>query len=264
MLTPLAALERLGAHYGPRPWYSRDEPLKELIQTILAQHTSDLNAERAFGELWGYFGRWSAIAAAEVDVIADVIRTGGLARQKAPRIKGVLQEIHARRGEYDLAFLRTLNLADALEWLTTLNGVGPKTARCVLSFSLGFPCIPVDTHVHRVAKRLGLIGPKTTAEAAHAVLEAAIPPDDAYRFHVYFIEHGRGVCDAQRPRCAACPLRTDCPSSKVVPLAKRGNAAGRRQSAKVGRNKAAEALELRERRFKASPEVLAAETDGRS
>lgn len=234
MLTALAALDRLGSHYGPRPWYARDEPLKELVQTILAQHTSDLNAERAFGYLWRHFGSWPAIASAEVDVIAESIRSGGLARQKAPRIKGVLQEILSRRGEFDLTFLSTLRFSDALEWLTTLNGVGPKTARCVLLFALGFPCIPVDTHVHRVAKRLGLIGPKTTAEAAHAILEAAIPPDDAYRFHVYLIEHGRGVCDAQRPQCAACPVQADCPSSTVAQAPPQGRGAGGRRSPSRG------------------------------
>ena len=160
-----------------------------------------------------------------MDTLAGTIRSGGLAQQKAPRIKGVLQEIFARRGEFDLTFLSTLPFLEALEWLTSLNGVGPKTARCVLLFSLGFPCIPVDTHVHRVAKRLGLIGPKTTAEAAHAILETAIPPEDAYRFHVYLIEHGRGVCDAQRPQCDACPLQTDCPASTVAPPAAQASGA---------------------------------------
>lgn len=224
-LTALEALETLGAHYGPRPWQAREDPLKELVQTILAQHTSDLNAERAFGDLWRHYGRWDAIAAAPADEIAVVIHSGGLARQKAPRIKAVLQEIQARRGVYDLEFLRDLPLQEALGWLTSLNGVGPKTARCVLSFALGFPCIPVDTHVHRVTRRLGLIGPKTTAEAAHGILEAAIPPQDAYRFHVYCIEHGRGVCDAQRPQCAACPLEARCPASTTRPAGRRSRGA---------------------------------------
>lgn len=207
-----AVISRLAAHYGPRVWYQRNEPLPELIQTILAQHTSDLNAERAFGELWKTFGSWDAIAGADLLAIEDAIRSGGLARQKAPRVKAVLEEIRARRGGFDLGFLKSLLFVDALEWLTSLNGVGPKTARCVLLFSLGFPCIPVDTHVHRVARRLGLIGDKTTAEAAHAILEDAVGLEDAYRFHVYLIEHGRGICKAPRPRCSVCPLQKDCPS----------------------------------------------------
>ena len=206
-------LELLAAHYGPRGWYCRNEPLPELVQTILAQHTSDLNAERAFAELWRTFGGWTAIADADVDTIADSIRSGGLARQKAPRIKAVLEEIRARRGDFELTFLKALPFEDALEWLTSLNGVGPKTARCVLLFSLGMPCIPVDTHVHRVARRLGLIGEKMTAEAAHPVLEEAVGPEGSYRFHVYLIELGRGICKAPRPRCGACPLAEGCPSA---------------------------------------------------
>ncbi len=216
MYTAADTLQRLAAQYGPREWHARNEPLAELITTILAQHTSDLNAERSFAELRHVFGSWDTIATAEVDAIAEAIRSGGLARQKAPRIKGVLQEIHTRRGNYDLAFLKSLPFTEALTWLTTLDGVGPKTARCVLLFSLGFPCIPVDTHVHRIAKRLGLIGPKVTAEAAHAILEAAVSPEDAYRFHVHLIEHGRQVCKALRPMCTSCALQEDCPSSTVA------------------------------------------------
>src|SRR2546428_4164775 len=206
-------LERLAASCGPREWYSRNEPLDELIQTVLAQHTSDLNAERAFRELWKTFGSWPAMVNADVDAIADSIRSGGLARQKAPRIKGVLEEIHARRGDFGLEFLRELPFDQALEFLTTLNGVGPKTARCVLLFSLGMPCIPVDTHVHRVAKRLGMIPEKMTAEAAHGLLEKDVGPENAYAFHVYLIEHGRQVCKAPRPQCAVCSLNDICPSA---------------------------------------------------
>ncbi|MBI2887380.1 MAG: endonuclease III [Chloroflexi bacterium] len=209
-------LRRLAAFYGPREWYARNEPLKELIQTVLAQHTSDLNAERSFGLLWQDFGSWKAIGAAPVEAIAESIRTGGLAQQKAPRIKAILQEIHARRGDYSLGFLRDLPFGEALQWLTSLHGVGPKTARCVLLFALGFPCIPVDTHVHRVARRLGLIGPKTTADQAHGILEGMVAPQDAYRFHVYLIEHGRRICKAPRPRCPECPLNQGCPSSTAV------------------------------------------------
>ena len=154
-------LTRLSNYYGPRPWYPRNKPLKELIQTVLAQHTSDLNAERSFGALWKAFGSWETIANEDVAAIAESIRSGGLAQQKAPRIRAILQEIFARRGDFALEFLKELPFSEALHWLTTLHGVGPKTARCVLLFALGFPCIPVDTHVHRVAGRLGLIGSST-------------------------------------------------------------------------------------------------------
>lgn len=205
-------LRLLADFYGPRAWQPRNEPLKELIQTVLAQHTTDLNAERSFDALWLRFGNWQTISEATVDAIAEAIQSGGLARQKAPRIKAILKEILQRRGDYSLDYLAALPFREALEWLTSLHGVGPKTARCVLLFALGMPCIPVDTHVHRVTKRLGLIGAKTNADQAHDILEQLVGPENAYRFHVYLIEHGRKVCKAPRPRCAACPLQEGCPS----------------------------------------------------
>ncbi|MBI4497442.1 MAG: endonuclease III [Chloroflexi bacterium] len=208
-------VERLEAVYGPKVWYRRNEPLRELIQTVLSQHTSDLNAERAFESLWRTFGSWEALAAADLDAIADAIRSGGLANQKAPRIKGILSHLYQERGAYDLWFLEELPVPEALAWLVRLPGVGPKTARCVLLFALGMPVIPVDTHVHRVSRRLGLIGPKTSAEEAHGVLEAMCLPQDAYRFHVCLIEHGRRICKALRPRCGVCPLSDGCPSATL-------------------------------------------------
>lgn len=207
-------VERLETIYGPKVWRRRYEPLHELIETVLSQHTSDLNSARAFKDLWATFGSWEAIAAADVEAITDAIRSGGLANQKAPRVKGILNEIYRQRGAYDLWFLQDYSVADALAWTTSLPGVGPKTARCLLLFALGMPVIPVDTHVHRVSRRLGFIGPKTTAEDAHAILEAVCPPEDAYRFHVCLIEHGRRICKAPRPRCAVCPLSDICPSAE--------------------------------------------------
>ncbi len=228
--------------YGPRPWYSRNEPLTELVTTILAQHTSDLNAERSFALLWQRYSDWQAIADAPTEQVVNTIRTGGLAQQKGPRIQGVLREIHRRRGDYDLHFLKDLPFDVALEWLTTLNGIGPKTARCVLVFSLGMPAIPVDTHVHRVLKRLALIPPKLAADPAHRVIEAMVPEADKYRFHVYLIEHGRGVCRAINPRCDECPLQQRCPAS-VTALRARAKAAAvtakRRAKAAVAKKKVA-------------------------
>ncbi len=215
MYTPSELIQLLGAYYGPRPWYARNEPLAELIQTVLSQHTSDLNAERSFKAMWSRFESWEAIAGAEMEELVRSILSGGLARQKGPRIRAILEEVYARRGAYDLAFLKDLPQQEALEWLTSLHGVGPKTARCVLLFALGFPCIPVDTHVHRVAKRLGLIGPKTTADQAHDILEAMVGEEGSYLFHVYLIEHGRKICHAQRPTCPECPLQEGCPSSTM-------------------------------------------------
>jgi endonuclease III len=209
--TTAEVLARLRDHYGtPEPRHS-DGPLAELVQTILSQNTSDVNTERAFASLWARFGEWQAILDAPTPAVADAIRSGGLAEIKAPRIKGVLAAIQQDRGELCLDFLAMLPLDEARGYLTSLGGVGPKTAACVLLFALGMPALPVDTHVYRVSKRLGLIGEKVSAEAAHRLLEAAIPPAEMFDAHMLLIRHGRVLCKALRPRCDTCPLEDVCP-----------------------------------------------------
>jgi endonuclease III len=204
--------ELLTSYYGePTRPNGRTDPLSELIAVILSQHTSDLNSERAFNSLHARFPSWAAVREAPTAEVADAIRGGGLALIKAPRIQRVLDQIYAARGELSLDFLADLSLDDARTFLRTLDGVGPKSAACVLLFSLDQPAMPVDTHVHRVAGRLGLIPPRTTADAAHEQLERMVPPADVYRFHVGLIQHGRAVCKAQRPRCAQCPVNALCP-----------------------------------------------------
>jgi endonuclease-3 len=145
------------------------------------------------------------------------ISVGGLAKIKTPRIKRILEEVWAQRGSFDLSFLSDLPLDDAKAWLRALPGVGPKTAACVLMFALGRPALPVDTHVHRVSQRLGLVPKKATAEKAHDVLEAKLDPDMVYPFHISLIKHGRRICHAQRPKCDQCPLLGGCSfGNKVV------------------------------------------------
>ena len=213
--TPAEVLTRLRAYYGsPEPRRS-DGALAELVQTILSQNTSDVNTERAFASLWSRFGDWDAILEAPTPSVADAIRSGGLAEIKAPRIKGVLAAIKQDRGELSLEFLADLPLDGARTYLTSLGGVGPKTAACVLLFALGMPALPVDTHVHRVSKRLGLIGERISAEVAHRLLEAAFPPDQTFDVHMLLIRHGRVICKALRPRCEACPLEEICPKVGV-------------------------------------------------
>ena len=202
--------QALLAVYGQPTWRPHHPPLDELVLTILSQHTSDLNSGRAFTQLRAALPTWEAVRDAPVAAIAAAIQSGGLAQQKAPRIKGILQRIWDERGSFDLDFLRTVPLAEAKAWLAALPGVGPKTAACVLLFACGRPAMPVDTHVHRVSRRLGLVPDRATAEQTHALLEALVPPEWYYAFHLNVIKHGREVCKAPRPRCELCVLRPWC------------------------------------------------------
>jgi endonuclease III len=206
-------LTRLHGVYGPLPWRPSRDPIGELVLTILSQHTSDRLSGRAFAELLQNYPDWEAVRQAPTPEIRDAIRFGGLSEVKAPRLKQVLTRIREQRGDYDLNFLADLPIEEAREWLLALPGVGPKTAACVLMFALGRPAPPVDTHVYRVAQRLGLVPAKMSADKAHAHLEAAVPADDVYAFHIGLIRHGRYVCTARAPRCGDCVLATICPSA---------------------------------------------------
>ncbi len=210
-----ALVRRLERVYGPRPWRPRGDPLGGLIGTILSQHTSDANSHAAYAELRRQFPTWQDALAARPTAIERAIRCGGLARQKARRIRAILVEIKSRHGHLDLDFLADWPVERAVEYLCGFNGVGPKTAACVMMFNLGRPVLPVDTHVHRVSGRLGLIEPDTTAEQAHQVLQSLCPDELVWPFHVLLIEHGRGTCRARQPQCEGCCLRAVCPTGRA-------------------------------------------------
>lgn len=204
-------IERLESAYGAPKWQARYTPISELVYTLLSQNTSDKNSQPAFRRLQETFSRWELMIEAQESDIAAAIRSGGLSQVKAPRLKQILQQIRLQRGKLELDFLREMPLSEAKKWLMGLPGVGPKTAACVLLFSLGMPALPVDTHVHRVSWRLGLIDKSISREKSHEILESMIPPKDVYRFHVLFIQHGRQTCKAQRPRCQVCVINDICP-----------------------------------------------------
>ena len=188
--------------------------MPELAPTLPSQTTSDHNSGRAFQRLIATFPDWNAVVAAPGAAVEEAIRVGGLAKTKTPRLQALLQALRERLGkDWDPAILATMPIPEAKEWLTSLPGIGPKTAACVLLFSLGRPALPVDTHVHRVSGRLGLIGPKVNAVAAHDDLEAQMDPALYYGYHVAVIRHGRRVCKAQRPLCEDCVLNDVCPSA---------------------------------------------------
>jgi endonuclease-3 len=204
---------RLKRAYGPLDPPRRLDPLEELVLTILSQNTSDPNRDRAYAALRARYPTWEALAAAGVPDVIRAIRPGGLANIKAPRILEVLREIRRREGGLDLSWMHTASDDEVTDYLLSLPGVGPKTAACVLAFSLDRPALPVDTHVHRVAKRLGLVPPKATATRAQAMLGTAVPARLRVSLHVGLIRHGRALCKAGRPRCEVCPLADLCPAA---------------------------------------------------
>ena len=206
---------RLERALGPLTPPRSSDPLEELILTVLSQHTSDVNAGRAYDALRTRFRTWDAVARARTTSLADAIRVGGLSNVKAPRIRAILREIHDREGRYDLSFLTRMSDTEATAYLSSLNGVGPKTAAIVLAFSLGRNALAVDTHVHRVARRLGLVPPRSSAERAQVILEELVPPEVRVPMHVGLIGLGREICKAARPRCEVCPLNDLCPTGRA-------------------------------------------------
>jgi endonuclease-3 len=178
--------------------------------TVLSQNTSDTNTARAFAALKERLPTWEDVLRAPVEDIADVIRPGGLADQKAPRIRRILEEIEELEGRLDLSRLHELTDQEVDEYLISLPGVGPKTAACVLTFSMGRAAFPIDTHVHRIVRRLGWIPKNLSADAAHRLLTPRIPPELRYELHMALIRHGREVCKARSPRCSDCVLFDLC------------------------------------------------------
>jgi endonuclease-3 len=201
---------RLLETYGEPSWRSDLDPVSQLVGTILSQNTNDVNRDVAYERLTQRLPTWEAVRDADVEEVVEAIRPAGLANQKGPRIQEALRTITAERGELDLGFLSDLPLEEARDWLTSIKGVGPKTAAIVLLFALDRPAFPVDTHVHRVTRRLGLIGPKTSREKAHDEMERLVDPEDYFVFHINLIQHGRQICSSRKPKCSECPLRDLC------------------------------------------------------
>ncbi|MCK5045038.1 MAG: endonuclease III [Candidatus Heimdallarchaeota archaeon] len=202
-------ISKLDKHYGIKHWKRWREPVGELVRTILSQNTTDKNSLRAYANLIEAFKTWDAMVEADEAEIAEVIRSGGLANIKAKKIKKSLIEIKKREGKIDLEFLAGYKPDDAEEYLVSLDGVGPKTAACVLIFSFNFPIMPVDTHVHRLSNRIGLVTTKTREKTQEA-MKTIIPKKNIYSFHLNLIEHGRKVCKASKPLCSQCFLTDFC------------------------------------------------------
>lgn len=206
----LVVHQRLLAHFGAPQWGPPLPPLDELVSTILSQNTNDHNRDQAFQSLRRTFPTWEQVRDAPPPAVIAAIRSAGLANTKGPRIQAVLRQLTEQRGSLDLSFLAAWPRQQSLDWLKQFKGVGPKTAAIVLQFSLGIPAFPVDTHVYRVTGRIGLRPLSMTVEAAHAHMEALLPPEAYYPAHLNLIYLGRQLCHPRRPNCPACPLRDLC------------------------------------------------------
>lgn len=196
--------------YGRPEWFRHNPPLDELVLTILSQNTTSLNCRRAYDSLRAAFPEWEDARTATVDQIARSIYSCGLSVTKSARIKNILQRIWEERRVLDLDWLESLPFEEARRVLLSFEGVGPKTASCVLLFSFGWPALPVDTHVHRVAKRLRLVPEKANADTTQEILERIVPDTSKYSFHINAIRLGRQVCRPSAPRCDICVLNKEC------------------------------------------------------
>ncbi len=203
-------IEVLEREFGVPRWEGRKDPLGTLIGTILSQNTSDTNSHRAYASLRERFPEWEDMLEADVEDIADAIRVGGLANQKAIRIKEILGWIKGTYGKLSLDFVCDMDTEEVIRTFTGLKGIGLKTVNVMLLFACGRDVFPVDTHIHRVSGRLGLIPPKTPPEKAHELMARMVPEGKSYSLHLNMIKFGRTVCGAQNPKCHICPLFNEC------------------------------------------------------
>lgn len=211
----LDAFEALwGNEANPPHGLKHEEPLDGLILTVLSQHTNDKNRDKAFANLKKIYPRWELAASAPESDIAAAVRSAGLGNTKAQKIKKILPAIKECFGDYSLEKMSTWKVAEARKYLVGLPGVGVKTAACVLVFDLEMPAFPVDTHVARISRRLGWVPEKMSAENIQEYLEAVLPPERFRGAHLNFIEHGRGICDARKPKCCECSVKKVCAHGK--------------------------------------------------
>jgi endonuclease III len=203
-------IQNLENTFGEPRLKTKSDPLSMLIKIILSQATSDANSHRTFENLRKKFKRWEQVAEADEQEIAGAIRLGGLANQKAKVIKQLLEEIKARNGKISLNFLKNMSDDDARDYLLGFRGIGPKTVACTLLFALHKEVFPLDTHIFRVLKRMGILPEKITDAKAHKFLDTLVPPGKFYSLHVNLIRLGRKICRPREPLCEQCPLIEYC------------------------------------------------------
>lgn len=208
----LLAHQLLNELYGEQEIYNRRDAMRELISTMLSHRTNHADEEKAYFTMLERFKTWEGVRDAPVDELTDAISTSRYPYPKAVNIKKVVARILEEQGTANVDFLQNMSTEEAMNWLMSLPGVGLKTATLVLLFNFYKPVLPVDTHVHRVTQRLGIIGSKTSPEKAHALLLDMLPKDanTLFNFHKHFFWHGQKVCVWGAPRCQNCPLTHIC------------------------------------------------------
>jgi len=207
----LEVTRRLTDLYGELPFSSKD-PMSQLVDIILSHRTRDEQTAAAYDNLLRVFGSWEAVRDAPTQAVQDAIANVNWPEVKAPRLQAIMRQITEERGNLNLDFLCDLPVDESAAWLNRFEGVGPKTTACVLLFSCQQPVLPVDVHVHRVSGRLGLIGKKVSADAAHDLLQALLPQNTRviYNFHKGLLRHGQRICVFERPRCNKCSITDLC------------------------------------------------------
>ena len=203
-------IQNLERTYGAPVNERASDPLDMLIKIILSQATSDTNSHRTFAALKKRFPTWDLALRARAATIADTIRSGGLANQKAAVIRSVLRQIKEEHGTLDLSFLHQVSSEEATRYLSQFRGIGPKTIACTLLFACRKEVFPLDTHIFRILRRIGLIPQKSTDRRAHEIMNKIVPPGKFYSFHVNLIRHGRTLCRPRDPFCERCPIVEYC------------------------------------------------------
>ncbi|HEV7902581.1 MAG TPA: hypothetical protein VGO96_01975 [Pyrinomonadaceae bacterium] len=209
-------IQNLERAYGVPQNTRRSDPLDMLIEIILSQATSDTNSRRTFAALKRRFPTWDAALRARESTIARTIQSGGLANQKAAVIKSLLRQIKQERGTLDLSFLHELALEEATRYLSQFRGIGPKTIACTLLFACHTEVFPLDTHIFRILRRVGLIPQKCTDRRAHEIMNGLVPHGKFYSFHVNLIRHGRALCRPRDPLCERCPIVEYCDYGQII------------------------------------------------
>jgi len=207
-------VELLEGRYGVPQWDGPREPLGTMIRTILSQSTSDTNSAAAYRSLRKRFRTWKAAAQAGPEQIADAIRQGGLAKQKSVRIHHLLLWARKKFGGYNIDPICGMAPKEAYDLFCSLHGIGVKTVAVTLLFACGKDVFPVDTHVNRISRRVGVVPGNSSPQKTHRLMEPHVPEGKALSLHVNLLRLGREICRGN-PNCPACPLQRTCDYAKT-------------------------------------------------